>query len=100
MTLHPPPFTLPPQRRAVKDPHDFFELSKGNAVSEAVPRRCTVSLQVESGLDSLAPPHLRPCSLAIHGELLVVHFKIFPACFESLTAKTTICFFEPASAPV
>jgi hypothetical protein len=28
MTLHPPPLTLPPQRCAVKNIHDSFELSE------------------------------------------------------------------------
>jgi hypothetical protein len=65
--------------------------------------RAAVSFLLKSswGLGSLYPFSFSgPCLPAIHGELLVVHFKIFPACFGSLTAKTTSCFFEPASDPV
>jgi hypothetical protein len=63
--------------------------------------RFRLSLEVESGLDSLYPFSIFGSrSPTIHTELLDVHFKIFPACFGSLTAKTTSCFFEPSSAPV
>jgi hypothetical protein len=64
--------------------------------------RAAVSFLLKSswGLGSLSLLIFGPCLPAIHGELLVVHFKIFPACFGSLTAKTTSCFFEPASDPV
>jgi hypothetical protein len=98
MTLHPPPLTLPPQRRAVKNIHDFLSFQKSDFRSDLAPLCHFSSSRV--GLDSLYPPHLWPCSPAVRGELLVVHFKIFPACFGSLTAKTTRCLFEPASAPV
>jgi len=73
---------------------------KMNPILGACPRHRTVSLEVESGLGSFYPSSFSALLPAVYGDLLVDHFKIFPACFGSLTAKTTSCFFEPSSAPV
>jgi hypothetical protein len=77
-------------------------LSSQNEIRLRKIARATVPFLLKSnrGSFTLSPLIFGLAPWQLHGDLLVDHFKIFPACFGSLTAKTTSCFFEPSSAPV